>query len=149
MLTSKKVAKLSKRPGRYHDGHGLYLQVANEHNVSWLLRFQRHGRERWLGIGPLHTVGLADARERAKAARLQLLDGVDPVDAKRAARAAAKLADVRRLTFAEAAKAYHAAHEGKWRSAQHSAQWARSLQTYAVPIIGNMDVARRRPTSCA
>ncbi len=83
-LTAKRVARLlKKKPGRHHDGHGLILQVTSPSNASWLLRYQRHGREHWLGLGPVHTVSLADARVRAKAARLQLLDGVDPVQAKR------------------------------------------------------------------
>ena len=68
-LTAKLVATLVKRPGRYHDGHGLILVVVNPNNASWQLRYQRNGRERWLGLGPLHTVTLKDARERARAAR--------------------------------------------------------------------------------
>ena len=88
-LSAKRVATLAKRPGRYHDGHGLILVVVNANNASWQLRFQRNGRERWLGLGPLHTVTLKDARERARAARLQLLDGIDPIDVRRAERAKA------------------------------------------------------------
>ena len=71
-LTTKRVAMFAKRPGRYHDGHGLILVVVNPNNASWQLRYQRNGRERWLGLGPLHTVTLKDARERARAARLKL-----------------------------------------------------------------------------
>jgi hypothetical protein len=63
-LSAKRVATVAKRPGRYHDGHGLILVVVNSNNASWQLRFQRNGRERWLGLGPLHTVTLKDARER-------------------------------------------------------------------------------------
>src|SRR5258705_12756107 len=85
-LTAKRVTTLVKRPGRYHDGHGLILVVVNPNNASWQLRYQRNGRERWLGLGPLHTVTLKDARERARAARLQLLDGIDPIDVRRAER---------------------------------------------------------------
>ena len=92
-LSAKRVAMLAKRPGRYHDGHGLILVVVNSNNASWQLRFQRNGRERWLGLGPLHTVTLKDARERARAARLQLLDGIDPIDARRAERAKATQVD--------------------------------------------------------
>jgi hypothetical protein len=88
-LTAKRVATLVKRPGRYHDEHGLILVMVNPTNASWQLRYQRNGRERWLGLGPLHSVTLKDARERARAARLQLLDGIDPIDARRAERAKA------------------------------------------------------------
>jgi integrase len=140
-LTAKRVARLLKKPGRYHDGHGLYLQVANPNNVSWLLRYERLGRERWAGLGPLHIISLSVARERANAMRLQLLDGIDPLDAKRAAKATAKLSAARKLTFEQAAKQYHKQHESKWRSSQHAGQWLRSLEVYAFPVIGGQDVA--------
>ena len=52
-LTTKRVAMFAKRPGRYHDGHGLILVVVNANNASWQLRYQRNGRERWFGLGPL------------------------------------------------------------------------------------------------
>jgi hypothetical protein len=90
-LTAKRVAKLIQ-PGRYFDEHGLYLQVQSPTNRSWLLRYERNGRgERWLGLGPVHTVSLKEARERARKARLQLLDGDDPIDARKAERAARAL----------------------------------------------------------
>src|SRR3954468_19907582 len=136
-LTAKQVATLVKRPGRYHDGHGLILVVVNRTNASWQLRYQRNGRERWLGLGPLHTVTLKDARERARAARLQLLDGIDPIDARRTERAKATLV----MTFKEAAEAYNAVHEQKWRNAKHRKQFLASLACYAYPALGDMAVS--------
>jgi integrase len=136
-LTAKRVAMYRKRPGRYHDGHGLILVVVNPHNASWQLRYQRNGRERWLGLGPLHTVTLKDARERARAARLQLLDGTDPIDARRAERA--KATEV--MTFKEAAEAYNALHEQKWHNAKHRKQFLASLACYAYPVLGNTAVS--------
>jgi hypothetical protein len=34
MLSAKKVANAIKRPGRYHDGHGLNLVVVNANNAT-------------------------------------------------------------------------------------------------------------------
>jgi hypothetical protein len=50
-----------------------------------VLRFKRNGRSRKLGLGPVHTVGLALARDKAAEARRLLLDGLDPIDEKRQA----------------------------------------------------------------
>jgi integrase len=136
-LTAKRVALVLKRPGRYHDGHGLILVVVNANNASWQLRYQRNGRERWLGLGPLHTVTLKDARERARAARLQLLDGIDPIDSRRAERAKATQV----MTFKEAAEAYNAWHEQKWRNEEHRKQFLASLACYAYPVLGNTTVS--------
>jgi integrase len=140
-LTSKRVLNARKRPGRYPDGHGLYLQVTSGNAASWVLRFERAGRERMLGLGPLHTVGLKEARERAKAARLQLLDGVDPVAARKQAKAARALEAAKSVTFQECAESYFEAHESKWRNAKHRQQFINSLRTYAFPVIGKLPVA--------
>src|SRR2546423_13296816 len=104
-LTTKRIAKLTKA-GRYGDGHGLCLQVTPAGVKSWLLRYERGGRERWLGLGPVHTVDLAEARERARRARLLLLDGIDPVEAKKVEKATRALAAAKALTFEEAARQY-------------------------------------------
>jgi hypothetical protein len=89
----RQLAGLATVPGRHRDEKhpGLYLQVIEatqkpgkpkEYRVSWLLRYQLHGRERWAGLGPLKLVPLRDAREKWRAARQQLLDGIDPLKAK-------------------------------------------------------------------
>jgi integrase len=142
MLTAKRVER-EKRQGRYRDGHirGLYLQIGPTGGKSWLLRFERDGRERWLGLGPLDVVDLKTARERARAARLLLLDGVDPIDHKKAERAKLAAAKARMLTFREAAQAYFDQHEGKWKNAKHANQVLGTLRQYAYPVLGNMAVA--------
>ena len=57
-LDPKKLADDAKEPyppGRHPDGAGLYLQVGQNGNKSWLLRFMRDGKAREMGLGPLHT----------------------------------------------------------------------------------------------
>jgi integrase len=140
-LTTKSIAKL-KKPGRYGDGHGLYLQVMSPTNRSWLLRYDRNGRgERWMGLGPLHTIDLNEARERARKARQQFLDGIDPLDARAAERTQRALEAARTITFEKAAQAYFDAHERKWRNRKHAAQFLSTLKTYAFPKIGSLPVA--------
>ena len=141
-LTARKVAT-AKKPGRYRDETipGLYLQISVAGVKSWLLRFEQNGRERWHGLGPLHTVGLAEARERARRARLQLLDGIDPIEAKKAAKAAAALEASKATTFSKAAQQYNDANERKWRNRKSAAQFLSTLRTYAFPVIGRLSVA--------
>src|SRR5262245_28518252 len=117
-LTEKKIARHTA-PGRYGDGHGLYLQVESPTNRSWLLRYQTNGRKRWMGLGPLHAFSLQQARERARAARQQLADGIDPLDARKAERARQAVAAAKTLSFEEAAQAYFDFHERKWGNAKH------------------------------
>src|SRR5262249_52985241 len=84
-LTALKVDK-AKRPGMYADGGGLYLRVTQSGTKHWVFRFMLNGRPRWMGVGPLHTIGLAEARNRAAVFRLQRHDGVDPIESRRAER---------------------------------------------------------------
>ena len=88
-LTLKKIEKLAA--GRHFDRDGVYLDLSETGNGSWLLRYQRDGRERWLGLGPLRDFTLPEARDRARKARQQLRDGLDPIDAKREQRTREKL----------------------------------------------------------
>jgi integrase len=139
-LTVKRVERL-RQPGRYGDGQGLYLQVTNADNRSWVFRYERRGVERAMGLGPAHTLSLHEARERARKARLLLLDGVDPLAARGDERRKRAEAAQKRLTFREAAQAYNDAHERKWTNAKHRAQFLSSLKAYAFPVLGNMPVA--------
>ena len=139
-LTAIEVAKATK-PGRYGDGQGLYLQVTGTGVKSWLLRYERHGRERWMGLGPLHTISLKEARERARKARQQMLDGVDPLEARRAEHTARALEAAQSVTFEEAAREYFNAHELKWRNAKHRQQFLNTLATYVFPKIGRLAVS--------
>jgi integrase len=142
-LTAKRIAKL-KEPGRYADGNrtGLYLQVLSEKNRSWLFRYDRNGRgERWMGLGPLHTIDLGEARERARKARQLLLDGIDPLEARTQERVQRVLEASRSLSFEKAAQTYYDAHERGWKNDKHRAQFLSTLKAYAFPKIGKLPVA--------
>lgn len=139
MLTAKRVER-EKRPGRYRDDRNLYLVVINPNNRSWDFRYMIDGRERHMGLGPVHTVDLAEARQRARAARLLLLDGIDPIEHKRAEKACRAAAKAKLLTFREASEAFFNQHEGKWSNVKHRLQFVSTLKTYAFPVLGNMAV---------
>lgn len=138
-LTALKVEK-TKEPGMYADGGGLYLRVTKEGTRNWVFRFMLNGRARWMGLGPLHTIGLAEARARATAHRQRRLDGVDPIDARRADKQQARLDIAKAITFKECAAKYITAHKAGWRNAKHAAQWTATLETYAEPEIGALSV---------
>jgi len=40
-----------------------------------------HGKSRQMGLGSLHTISLAEARDEALLCRKQLRDGIDPIEA--------------------------------------------------------------------
>jgi integrase len=140
-LTALKVARL-KKPGRYGDGHGLWLQLSKRGTKAWLFRYMRDGQARQMGLGSLHTFSLQEARVRARQARQVLLDGADPIEAKREKRTAARLERARAMTFRQCADDYLDAHAGAWKNVKHKAQWQATLNTYAHPLIGMLPVAK-------
>ena len=124
-LTVKAVQSLTKRPGMHCDGGGLYLQVTKAGVASWTFRFLPPGAkgERHMGLGPLHTVCLAEARQKALECRKLLLEDQDPIEVRRVRRIAIRLATAKAMTFRECAEKYIAAHQAGWRNPKHAAQW--------------------------
>lgn len=141
-LTALAVKGLTE-PGTHLVGGvpGLALQVAPGGGRSWLLRFSVGQRRREMGLGSYPDVSLAMARERARQARDKLRDGVDPIEATRTAKAATVAANAAVLTFRKAAEQYIEAHRSGWRNAKHVWQWQNSLELYAHPFIGGLNVA--------
>jgi integrase len=142
-LTAKKISTLEE--GRHGDGRGLYLQVTASGARSWLLRYERHGRERAMGLGSFEDFTLEEARDRARKARQLLKDGIDPIDARRETRNAQVLASTkaaaRNVTFKDCAAQYFNFHSSKWKNRKHAAQFLSTLETYAYPVFGKLPVA--------
>jgi integrase len=134
-LSSLGVARL-KKPGHYCDGGGLYLQVSIARTRSWVYRFRRQGRLREMGLGPLHVMSLADARETAARYRKMVFEGIDPIEARSAERARQHAIAACSRTFNECSKAFIKANRAGWKNEKHAVQWENTLATYASPVIG-------------
>ncbi|AOK17037.1 integrase [Burkholderia cepacia] len=139
-LTAVQVTR-TKKPGFYCDGGGLYLQVTRTQAKSWLFRYMRGGISRGMGLGPVHTVSLAEARIKAQDVRRMLLNGIDPLEAKRATRQQERRERMKSLPFRDCASQYIEAHRQSWKNSKHAAQWESTLTTYAYPIFGDMLVS--------
>lgn len=129
------------KPGLYGDGASLYLKVGDGGTKSWIFRFALNGKPGKMGLGALHTVSLAEARERAEDARKLVLDGTDPRQARQEVRAAAAVAASKVITFDDAAARYFEAHRSGWKNSKHADQWKTTLKTYASPVFGPLPVA--------
>jgi integrase len=139
-LSTVKVVKL-KRKGMYADGGGLYLRVSKSGTRGWIFRFGEDGKLHDMGLGPVHTISLAEAREMATECRKLRLQGIDPVAHRRASVAARKASDAKAITFRECAQAYMASHEDAWRNPRHREQWRNSFAMYVYPVLGELSAA--------
>jgi len=75
-----------------------------------LFRYAMQNRSRWMGLGSVDDVSLAEARQAAEAARRLLRDGRDPIAERDAKRLAAAMAPARAITFSDAVAAFLAAN---------------------------------------
>lgn len=98
-----------------------------------------------MGLGPLHSLSLAQAREAAADVRRVLLTGADPIEARKAARAA----EAGIPTFEAAAAAYIAEHRGSWKNPKHADQGGNTLEAYAYPTLGRMRVDQIYTPTCS
>jgi integrase len=141
-LTALRVKNV--KPGeKLSDGDGLRLDVDKNGNASWLFRFKSPvtGKERFMGLGPLRDVGLADARDARDVARALIRNNIDPIEHRIAERAKVKAAATAAITFEAYAKRYIAGKEAGWKNEKHRQQWSNSLRDYAYPHVGADTVA--------
>jgi len=128
--------KALKKPGRHADGGGLYLSIGRGHRRRWVfLYWRRCGKSRTLcelGLGSAHEghVRLAEAREKADAARRMLRDGTDPLEAKR--KAAKEAASISK--FGEFADALVENIASEFKNPKHVDQWRMTFKTYCAAI---------------
>src|SRR5262249_13348411 len=126
-LPALKVSRALK-PGMYHDGAGLYLQVTPR-GKSWVYRCMLNGGAREMGLGSASNVTLADARTKAAEYRRLRDEGIDPIENRKAARARVQLDAAKAITFKKAAESYIAARRAGWQNDKHAAQWGSTLAT--------------------
>ena len=119
--------------GRHADGNGLYLYVQPTGTRSWIQRLVIRGRTHELGLGSVHLVSLAEAREQALANRKLARSGGDPLAERRRAQGMP--------TFAEAAVTVVEQKRAGWRSPTQARDWLHSLERYAFPRIGSRPVS--------
>jgi integrase len=160
-LKSRQVANARPPRGKdwavIPDGGNLYLQATRGKGGhvrrSWLFKYEIGGNRKQklkavrheIGLGPLHTVSLAEARDKARTLRQQLLEGVDPIVERRKREQALIAERARTVTFKQVAEQYLDLHLDSFRNAKQRAQWASTLKTYAFPKLGHMTVADISP----
>ena len=148
-LTALKVDRVT-RPGLLGDGDGLWLKIGKSNTKSWVFRYRSPilktkrnidiGAERYMGLGALNSVTLAEARLKAAECRKALADGKDPLEEKRAHLRAQALQAAKTITFAAAAEAFISMRESSWRDPKSAPQWRNTIKAYAIPIIGGIAV---------
>ena len=73
-----KEAKPQATDYKMSDGGGMYLLVKKNAAKYWRFDYRFHGKRKTLAIGVYPIVSLKDAREKLRAAKIQLSNDQDP-----------------------------------------------------------------------
>jgi integrase len=151
ILTPAAIRNAKPAKGRFVarllDGDGLYLQITQSvegYNKNWILRYELDGVRHDYGIGPLHRVSLAEARQAKHDLREAIRQGVDPLQEKREAkkqRLAEIAKQVKVTSFEACARLFYAKHRSNWKNPVHQKQWISDMERLAFPVIGRLSVA--------
>lgn len=139
-LKALTVGRLSKVPGLYSDGGGLYLRVSSPTAASWVFRYMIAGKAREMGLGKYPDVSLAGARTRATEARGVKSQGGDPIDSRNSIKQNQLAVAAKAVTFKSATESYIKSNRTGWRNAKHASQWENTIAAYAEPIIGRLQI---------
>lgn len=159
-VTAKALA-VKGEAGRHADGGGVYLHVTGPGQAKWCLRYMLAGKAREMGLGAafrrtedneiIPAVSLADARKVAKALRVKIDAGIDPLAereaeeaARRAAEDAAKAAELAASpmrSFRAAFDGWLEAHGPAMRTERQRVQARGLMARHVFPLIGDKAVA--------
>jgi integrase len=110
---------------------GLALSVRTTGKKAWKVIYRHHGRPRWLHLGDVRSIGLADARRLAAKIVLDVIEGKDPAALRKAERLTG--------TFADLAGQYVELHAKK-----HNKSWKgteKLVARYLLPRWGRLKAA--------
>jgi integrase len=131
------VSVRSAGPGKHADGGGLWLHRRDDGGGQWFLRFTVFGRRREMGLGPIATVSLKEARESADRWRAVLRAGGDPIrERERQRRDAARNIHLLKDVAHDAFEARKAELKGDGKAGR----WFTALDLHILPKLGKVPV---------
>jgi integrase len=140
-LKALDVKRLTK-PGRHAVGNipGLLLFVKDTGTRSWIYRTMYGEKRLNIGLGGYPQISLVRAREKANEAKILIEKGISPIDQKKEIKAAIKVSQDGKITFMKAARQCHDIKSSDFKNIKHGKQWISTLEKYAFPVIGRMNV---------
>lgn len=132
-LTDARIRQVlaADKPFKLADGGGMYLLVRPDGARYWRLDYRFGDKRKTLALGVYPEVDLEEARRRRSAAKIRLIEGVDPAAFKKAGKTAPEPPD--RFDYPYLAHALAVIGEGVWDwgladgKVRHNAQWARLM----------------------
>ena len=131
------VAIKNAKPGRYHDGDGLFLDRTSK-GGRWIYRYAHLGKRRDMGLGSYPAISLAKARLERDKWKLERAAGNDPIAIRKAAQeVSAAERDRADPTFEELTMIVFNAKKAKLRGGGTRGRWLSPFKSHIFKAIGN------------
>lgn len=108
---------------------------------SWILRTTVGAKRRDFGLGGYPDVTLSSARDKARAVKAMIGQGVDPIAEKQALKSAIIREQAKGVTFESLAAEYITKKARELKTAKQVQKLTNHLKSYAYPTLGRMFVA--------
>ncbi|WJV68560.1 integrase arm-type DNA-binding domain-containing protein [Pectobacteriaceae bacterium CE70] len=131
--------KVSAKPFKVSDSHGLYLLVNPGGSRLWYLKYRINGKESRLALGAYPVVSLANARQQRDGIRKLLAQNINPAHQ----RAAEKAPCSPEKTFRDVAFDWHQSNR-TW-SENHATRLLASMNNHIFPVIGHLPITELKP----
>lgn len=146
MLTDAKcrnaICPSERKRARFTDAGGLYLQVNPNGSKRWFYKYRVEGKEQQLALGSYPAVSLMAARKACNAAKLQKMEGVDPIQVRKLEKLKGRWEG--HDTFKTVALEWHAKQVETW-SPGHAARTLRQLERDLFPWLKDRPMAIIEP----
>ena len=136
--TQVRTAKPAERAYKLADSGGLFLLVQPNGTKLWRMKYRVAGKEKLLSFGAYPGVGIAAARDKRNAAKVQLSEGTDPMKAKDDAKPAGG------NTFFEVAERWHMNRKSSLNPAHADRIWSR-MERDVFPELGQKPIDEITP----
>lgn len=131
-------AKGKEKSYRLFDGGGLYLEISPTGSKSWRYKYDYAGKEKRLTIGSYPETGLAEARDKHRAAHKQVQEGLDPSAEKKVKRLTQHLSA--NTTFEGIAREWFEKRKEGWVDSYSGRLLAR-LEKDVFPYVGTRPIS--------
>lgn len=132
-VTAKNIFKLPD--GKHSVARNLNLVVRGS-SRSFVFRYMVDGKRKEKSLGPASKLTITQAKDMAERFRVGLADGVAPVTPKEELKADLKALEEPTFEKYALTTIEKIARVRMWKNAKHRAQWFSTVQTYAIPVIG-------------
>lgn len=141
MATRYSLKQIKELPNGLHKVEkNLFIYVYNNRR-TWQYSFSFGGKQRKLFLGSAIDVPLSIAKQLKDQAQAQVLSGINPVEERK------KGAPIKEMGTPILFKDFwypvfeRIKSVKRWKNAKHADQWVNTIETYALPVIGDKAVA--------